>query len=449
MDKKRRIFFVTLAFSIILILLLYHLINKSLAERKFYVSPLGNDNNSGLSKLNPWKTLSKVNNFTFEPGDKIFFKRGGEWRESLFINKSGESAKPIIFDAYGRGKNPTFYGSELLNNSDFIKLSDSVYKIKETRTVNSVLMNHTFLLGGTPASEINSTSSVKSNNYSWYWDGQYIYLNPGVHNPLSENISYSICLRDNAVYLNQVKNIIIRNINVDETAKYNWGYGFMVESSENITLEDCAAYRAGKHNFGVIDTTGFIGRRLYSAHTMPAQGPGGSTAYVFYSKLRENTLSEWIDCVAESMNPHGVGFYAHGEGIGYIKIKNFTARGCGIYFYNGFLDGAYIHAEYGFDPFLSLGHNAIVEDIKIIGSKGEIRIYDPSNITLKNIQILGPRKNWHNLSTLETGKGERVLRLNNLPHNSSCHIESLGKEELFLRYPNFSDLIDCTPLNSH
>jgi hypothetical protein len=38
----------------------------------------GNDRNSGTSELTPWKTIAKVNDPRFDPGNQILFKRGEE-----------------------------------------------------------------------------------------------------------------------------------------------------------------------------------------------------------------------------------------------------------------------------------------------------------------------------------------------------------------------------------
>ena len=48
----------------------------------YYVAtPSGDDGNSGLSELLPWKTINpKVNGSSFNPGDSILFKRDSTWR---------------------------------------------------------------------------------------------------------------------------------------------------------------------------------------------------------------------------------------------------------------------------------------------------------------------------------------------------------------------------------
>lgn len=78
----------------------------------FYVSsgPEGDDGNSGTSIASPWKTLDKVNNTIFMPGDQILFKSGSVWQGQLNITNSGNETNPIIYDSYGNGSRPIING---------------------------------------------------------------------------------------------------------------------------------------------------------------------------------------------------------------------------------------------------------------------------------------------------------------------------------------------------
>src|SRR5690554_6159300 len=57
----------------------------------YYVSTSGNDSNSGTNADSPWKSLSKVNSFSFKAGDQILFKRGEQWTGTITVNASGTS----------------------------------------------------------------------------------------------------------------------------------------------------------------------------------------------------------------------------------------------------------------------------------------------------------------------------------------------------------------------
>jgi parallel beta-helix repeat protein len=76
--------------------------------RAYYVDATeGADGNDGLSSGNAWKTISKVEGFTFYPGDSILFQRGETW-DSLVTVPSGTADAPIVVGAYGTGPKPVF-----------------------------------------------------------------------------------------------------------------------------------------------------------------------------------------------------------------------------------------------------------------------------------------------------------------------------------------------------
>lgn len=73
-------------------------------NKTYYVSPSGNDSADGLSKKTAWASLDKVNSIVFQPGDKILFQGGGEWKGQLKPQGNGATDKPITMGAYGVGR---------------------------------------------------------------------------------------------------------------------------------------------------------------------------------------------------------------------------------------------------------------------------------------------------------------------------------------------------------
>ena len=52
--------------------------------RYFYVDSInGDDSCSGFTPEEAWRSLEKVNELIFQPGDHIRFRRGGEWHGML------------------------------------------------------------------------------------------------------------------------------------------------------------------------------------------------------------------------------------------------------------------------------------------------------------------------------------------------------------------------------
>lgn len=117
------------------------LLNEELAfqiagtTNNYYVSSTtGNDANDGLIPEAPWKTLTKVSEFSFTPGDSVLFLSGDEFTGQLKINSSGIEGAPLVFSRYGSGDKPLLNGSGasegdfestvFINNQSFIKLQD-------------------------------------------------------------------------------------------------------------------------------------------------------------------------------------------------------------------------------------------------------------------------------------------------------------------------------------
>ena len=72
-------------------------------ENAYYVdAEFGDDDNDGISPERAWKTIAKVNETVFEPGDSILFKAGCSWEgETLKPQGNGEEGNPIHVGKYG------------------------------------------------------------------------------------------------------------------------------------------------------------------------------------------------------------------------------------------------------------------------------------------------------------------------------------------------------------
>ena len=93
---------------------LFILIGFQSQAKRFYVSySTGSDANNGLTISTPWKNLSKVNSSMslISAGDTVSFKCGDYFGGTLTITKSGTSLAPIVFNSYGTGNQPIFWGT--------------------------------------------------------------------------------------------------------------------------------------------------------------------------------------------------------------------------------------------------------------------------------------------------------------------------------------------------
>jgi hypothetical protein len=88
----------------------------------YYLSTSGDDSNDGVSESTPWRSIFKLNRTAFSPGDVILFKRGDIWDGSdaapIIPLTSGTAAAPIMWGAYGTGKNPVITYAARRNSPD-------------------------------------------------------------------------------------------------------------------------------------------------------------------------------------------------------------------------------------------------------------------------------------------------------------------------------------------
>jgi hypothetical protein len=103
----------------------------------YYVDSTGSDSNDGLSTTTPWKTLTKVNSITFNPGDEILFKAGDSWSGRLQPLGSGTSGVPIVIDMYGTGNKPVIHGAGTNGSSGLLLTNVSYWEVNDLEITNT------------------------------------------------------------------------------------------------------------------------------------------------------------------------------------------------------------------------------------------------------------------------------------------------------------------------
>lgn len=112
------------------------------AATTYYVdSARGSDTNVGNTPAAAWKTLRKINQTEFQPGDQILLKSGSEWQGQLSPKSSGDAGRPIIIRSYGKGRMPRIDGMGEI--ADVIRL----YNVEELEVNGLEITNK----GSTPA----------------------------------------------------------------------------------------------------------------------------------------------------------------------------------------------------------------------------------------------------------------------------------------------------------
>ena len=78
-----------------------------IAQSTYYLDNIaGSDSNKGDSPSSAWESISKLNQTSLNPGDKVLFRRGGSWIGNLRPVGSGEEGKKIVIGTYGSGPAP-------------------------------------------------------------------------------------------------------------------------------------------------------------------------------------------------------------------------------------------------------------------------------------------------------------------------------------------------------
>jgi parallel beta-helix repeat protein len=132
----------------------------------------GSDSNNGTSPTAAWKSINRLNQQKFLPGDAIFFRRGQIWREQLNLQSSGEVQRPITIDAYGEGSLPEISGADLAPPVGWTACQSCGANIWQS---NVVAQPNVILLDGIKAAKRLTSGDLKSPG-DWNWSNGTLYI---------------------------------------------------------------------------------------------------------------------------------------------------------------------------------------------------------------------------------------------------------------------------------
>ena len=263
----------------------------------------GNDDNSGTAQATAWKTISKVNLSSFNPGDTILFKRDEVWREQLNVPSSGSSGNPITFGAYGSGNKPIITGADIVTGWKKAAMSNVWYADLERSVSPTVLCpkackTHVFF-DGILGTKVESKTDLDS-EYEWYGEGTTLYIY-STSNPDTTytNLGIEFPVRE--------KGIIIDNRNYDQrTHKY-------------ITIEDIHVRNARIRLIDGINSDHLMIKNCLIEYS----GPGDANNDCSCISLNHNTKNALVEnCISHDA---GCGIYigtAGGTGKEYSATEN-------------------------------------------------------------------------------------------------------------------------------
>jgi hypothetical protein len=201
--------------------------------KEYYISSKGDDSNSGTIEQ-PWKTLKKVNQQSFKPGDIIYFERGFKYYGGLFIDDSGNSEKPITFTAYGVGRSP------YIDNRNHDVQNGNAIQVAGSFTI----IDGFYFKDGLPANRTKDIGARRSG---------VIFINEGANHNIVRNCEIENCPMGIQVYgeYNLITQNYIHDCNIFLSYP-PWGpVGIMVATSNNeISYNHIRNYYAVGGSFG-------------------------------------------------------------------------------------------------------------------------------------------------------------------------------------------------------
>ncbi|MCB0794164.1 MAG: right-handed parallel beta-helix repeat-containing protein [Flavobacteriales bacterium] len=130
----------------IVLLLMILLGSVSASATTYYVSPTGNDANSGTSTAQAWRTIARVNQSAnqMQPGDRVLFQKGGVYRGTIDVLNSGTAGSVIEYGAYGSGVDPMISGSVELTG--WTQHSGNIWKASLTERPKYLFFNGQYMM---------------------------------------------------------------------------------------------------------------------------------------------------------------------------------------------------------------------------------------------------------------------------------------------------------------
>jgi hypothetical protein len=189
------------------------------------------DNGPGTSQEDPWRSLSKPDNYSFKPGDTLLFAKGSSYNGGIIISASGTPSSRITFSSYGSGPAPRF------TNSNWSPFNGNVFQLKG----DFITVENMYFYNGA-----NPPFAAKYKNATSIWLAGAIFITVGSdHNIIRSNeiTNFPIGIRI------QGQNTLVTNNYIHDNnrpVQRNWGpIGITIDNSNNeVSYNTITNYKA-------------------------------------------------------------------------------------------------------------------------------------------------------------------------------------------------------------
>jgi len=244
----------------------------------YYISPSGNDNNSGTSTSSAWKSIGKVDSHHFNPGDSALFQGGQTFYGELkFYGAGGSSTNRVTIGSYGSGRatinSGTSTGAWSLNTTGI-----TFNNLKFVGTPGNISGQDGIRLENDTNNTIRSGFTVTNCDISGYAEGGIIFgsdsstmalnnisiTNNNIYNNVMTGIeSYSVTTESNTNVL--ISNNLVHDNYGNNTSTVT-GSGIMLQGLNGATVQYNSAY-----NNGAIGGNGLSGIWCYQSNKVVFQ----------------------------------------------------------------------------------------------------------------------------------------------------------------------------------
>lgn len=262
-----------------------------LVAANYYVSPSGNDTNSGLLPTAAWKTISRANAQNLGASDQLLFQSSATFAGTIYIGptEGGTSANPLVISSYGASRaiinggntNGLFAyncGGIIVSNLNFIGSGWDTNQNSGVEFYNDG--------GGTaPMLDFIRVSDVDVSGFGYDgvvvggWNGTNAYRDVRL-NRIDAHDNGNAGIQTYAEHPNLNTNVYVGYCRAWNnpgllTVEAHTGYGIVLNNVNNALLERCVAWTngwLGEEAFGIacFDSTGVTIQFCESHHNRTA-----------------------------------------------------------------------------------------------------------------------------------------------------------------------------------
>jgi len=212
----------------------------------YYVSSsTGNDNNNGISSNTPWQTLTKIQNFSFLPGDQVLLMKGDVWHKTFKLYSNGSITQPIIINNYGTGNNPVIDVTTTHNNLNWTDLGNNIWSTPDVPyNPKRLLIDGVEVLDAAYGNMQELGTNIPDLAQWYYDDNTNILRIYSIDSPTNHSIRFSS--EPYALSLGNDHNITIENI------AFIGGYRYCV------AISSCSGINLSNLNIGKYASSGLL-----------------------------------------------------------------------------------------------------------------------------------------------------------------------------------------------